>query len=1040
MIQALRWVQKPLFGKTALAALVALGAVMAAQAAFQDLDPTFGTDGVVTNDMGSPNDSGNGVAIDSTNRIYQLGYRFDQAPNSPRTNTFYVVRRFLPGNGAGDGSFANVGNLVIPHDGSNAVEFFGLALDDARGFLYLLGSRGSQTTGIGGVLVERYTLAGVKDTTWGDSANLNRAIFDTGAATSATKGVVQLDGKLLLTGGDTQSAIVARLTTTGTLDSSFGTNGIARLGTAADTRGEALALDTSGQIYVVDNRASFVCRLSSSGVLSTGFGTSGCFTDASAPSGGGGAAITPQADGTVLAVIAFTDFSANPFAQVIQYLKLSSSGAPVAGFGTNGRLSSDFNGPSNFGIRRMVVQSDGKPVISGTLTAINANNAGLIRLEGNPKDTSPDTFSFTDQTGKACNINADSNEITVTGIDAPTPISITVGKYRIGTGAFVDTSGTVSNNDKVTVRIRTGNTPNREQTATLTIGDKSAAFKVANTAVDCIAGSTLEPAADDTTPDQFVFNDKSDVLGGTLITSDAVTIVGINKPAKIKVQNGLYRIGAGGSFVNTEGLVNAGDQVSVQHTASAVDGQAVDTVLTIGHEPATATTPAKAGVRDIFTSTTLAPVDVNPDPFTFVDQNDVMTGSEQTSNAVKIIGLAKDVSAQISVAGVSGSTYSIGTGAFVTTVGMVKNGDTVRVRHNAAPAADTAVNTTLRVGGVSDTFSSITAASPIAIPGATPADTTPAPFRFTDQVDVRQGSPKTSNEITVSGITSSAPISITGGEYSINEEPFTNLPGSVSNGARVRVRHIAARAPDRETDTVLSVGSFSDTFSSVTAKLASMKNNATLADARAETVKIATTLGNLANVQRVTQPAQAPSSFAYRNGFFGFSIEGVPEGSTATVAMDLPLGSVPDAFVKCFQSATGTICSQYSGATLNGSNRVLLTLTDGGDGDADGIANGVIIDPGAPAYLPTNTSGGATGSATGSTTGGTTGGTTAGGGTGTTTGGTAPSGNINDALGGTTAGGTVSPPSSAPASDNGGALGWMLLLPLLLPALRRRLV
>jgi hypothetical protein len=43
--------------------------------------------------------------------------------------------------------------------------------------------------------------------------------------------------------------------------------------------------------------------------------------------------------------------------------------------------------------------------------------------------------------------------------------------------------------------------------------------------------------------------------------------------------------------------------------------------------------------------------------------------------------------------------------------------------------------------------------------------------------------------------------------------------------------------------------------------------------------------------------------------------------------------------------------SQLAGATFLG-NQVSLALTDGGTGDADHAANGIITDPGAPAIAP----------------------------------------------------------------------------------------
>ena len=45
-----------------------------------------------------------------------------------------------------------------------------------------------------------------------------------------------------------------------------------------------------------------------------------------------------------------------------------------------------------------------------------------------PTDTTPDAFSFADQTDVALSTVVTSNEITVSGINASTPISVTGGK------------------------------------------------------------------------------------------------------------------------------------------------------------------------------------------------------------------------------------------------------------------------------------------------------------------------------------------------------------------------------------------------------------------------------------------------------------------------------------------------------------------------------------------------------------------------------------------------------------------------------------
>ena len=75
---------------------------------------------------------------------------------------------------------------------------------------------------------------------------------------------------------------------------------------------------------------------------------------------------------------------------------------------------------------------------------------------GGASDTTPDAFTFTDQTNVALSTLTESNTITVSGIDAPASISITGGEYAVNTGggfgAFTSTSTTVSVGNTVKVR------------------------------------------------------------------------------------------------------------------------------------------------------------------------------------------------------------------------------------------------------------------------------------------------------------------------------------------------------------------------------------------------------------------------------------------------------------------------------------------------------------------------------------------------------------------------------------------------------------
>ena len=116
-----------------------------------------------------------------------------------------------------------------------------------------------------------------------------------------------------------------------------------------------------------------------------------------------------------------------------------------------------------------------------------------------------------------------------------------------------------------------------------------------------------------------------------------------------------------------------------------------------------------------------------------------------------------------------------------------------------------------------------------------------------------------------------------------------------------------------------------------------------LADGRS--VQLSTSGGTLVNARTVGTPANLPAGLMPITDFMGFDIAGIENGAQVEVTMTLPMGLAPTAFIKC----TST-CARYNGVVISG-NRVRLTLTDGGAGDADGQANGVIQDPGAPAII-----------------------------------------------------------------------------------------
>lgn len=102
------------------------------------------------------------------------------------------------------------------------------------------------------------------------------------------------------------------------------------------------------------------------------------------------------------------------------------------------------------------------------------------------------------------------------------------------------------------------------------------------------------------------------------------------------------------------------------------------------------------------------------------------------------------------------------------------------------------------------------------------AEVTPTPFHFTDRtlVVASQVNDTPSDYVTISGIANGvAPVSIAGGYYQLESTPDTRSsgPGIVRNGDRVRVYHTSPSPPAACADTTLTVGGYSDTYSSTLA-------------------------------------------------------------------------------------------------------------------------------------------------------------------------------------------------------------------------------
>jgi hypothetical protein len=321
-------------------------------------------------------------------------------------------------------------------------------------------------------------------------------------------------------------------------------------------------------------------------------------------------------------------------------------------------------------------------VTSSTLT-IGGVSAPFISFTEAPAgaDTTPVVPTFRNFSGAAQNTALTSDAVTVTGITAPVLITITGGTYSINGGAFTSNAGTVSNNQTVVLRQTSSGLVNTPTTTTVTIGGVSRSF---TTTTQTVGGV-------DTTPNAITFTNLTSVALSTQVTSAPVTVTGITGSAPISISGGTYAIG-GGAFTSAAGTVNNLQTVTVRHTSAATGNTVTRSTLNIG------------GITAPFTSTTESGVtDTTPAAFTFTNVTSVALSTVVTSTPITVTGI--NAPAPITV---TGGTYSIEGGPFVSTAGTVANNQTVRVQHTSSASNSTVTATTLTIGGVPATFTSTT--------------------------------------------------------------------------------------------------------------------------------------------------------------------------------------------------------------------------------------------------------------------------------------------------------------------------------------------
>jgi uncharacterized delta-60 repeat protein/uncharacterized repeat protein (TIGR01451 family) len=180
------------------------------------LDSTFGEGGKVTTDFSTPgtNDRIWGIALQTDGKIVAVGETY----NASFQNSDIALARYNA-NGTLDTSFNLTGKVITDHGGGSHNPAYAVAISGTN--IIVAGTEA--VNGNNDFMVARYTSAGVLDPTFG---TLGVTTLGFSGGNDVARGVaIQSDGKIVLggyagNGGDNDFA-VARFTTAGALDTTF---------------------------------------------------------------------------------------------------------------------------------------------------------------------------------------------------------------------------------------------------------------------------------------------------------------------------------------------------------------------------------------------------------------------------------------------------------------------------------------------------------------------------------------------------------------------------------------------------------------------------------------------------------------------------------------------------------------------------------------------------------------------------------------------------------------------------------------------------
>lgn len=316
-----------------------------------------------------------------------------------------TLAAFAQGAGTLDATFGKNGQKIAFGNALSLLEFISMDVGKDGKIVYIEDANNSLDTPA--YWIKRLLPNGNPDATFGKNGQFRIDLQSIKAIGLNSDLKIASDGKILITGGGaadpsatSTDAFILRLNANGTLDNTFGKNGLLFTGVAGVTElGLSLKIQNDGKLlfsqYVDEDSGLNIVRLNSNGTLDNTFGNKGVFSLKPSdlePGSGNIFDFDLDAQGNIYAYLSYKTNGAatSPLTQA-SVIKIAPNGVLANNFGTSGVVKVNSIADNQVIASGYALQSNGKILVAYITIDSNDNEENFV-LRYNNNGTLDNTF------------------------------------------------------------------------------------------------------------------------------------------------------------------------------------------------------------------------------------------------------------------------------------------------------------------------------------------------------------------------------------------------------------------------------------------------------------------------------------------------------------------------------------------------------------------------------------------------------------------------------------------------------------------------